>query len=298
MAAPVAQGQSLPATVVSAQPLTSQDQQAVQRFVQPLLENLTSSNHVTAQGARDRLIEPVRGETSVSFRIYYSQLVMPWLQRMVGPQADPQRSQLAMTVAAYLATDAARTLLVGQLDDPRATVRYGAARELAVLIENIDAGQGRSAVQQDALDGFFNQLRQAIANEEEMLVATALASALAKPTVNQSLQDAALTAMCAGMAEQIKMRANEAPDAAEPYELIVATLRTMRDANARLINRQIAGGAPAPLNRAAADFASAVKEFSAAIDDHPALDANGEVLAGRLEAAADNLLQITSGLGG
>lgn len=280
---------ALPTEVLRAQPLSAQDQQAISRYVEAHLQSLGSPDAKTAQAARDRLVDPVLGETSVGFRLYYGQQVLPRLQQMLGGNPSAQRMQLILTVAGAIATDGARSLLVDAIQDPRAAVRFGAARELGVLLGQIDKGQGHSAVNQASVDGLLRAMGDWMTEEPEILIAAEIAKALDAPMQTRDLKVRSLIAMCDAMATQANRRAATADASGAVFEEIVAMLRVFNEVQPKLIQLQIEGGAPAPLNQAAARFAEAAAEFADAALDNPNLEGDGETFANQLKSAAANL---------
>lgn len=279
---------ALPASVLRAQPLSAQDQEAISRYVEAHLASLEAEDATTAQAARDRLTDPVLGETSVGFRLYYAQQVLPRLQQMAGG-ASAQRMQLILSVAGAIATDGARSLLVEAIQDPRAAVRFGAARELGTLMGHIDKGQGYSAINQAAVGGLLEALGDWLAEESDVLIAAQIAKALGAPSQTRELKVGALIAMCESMASQAQRRAVQADASDGVFEEVVAMLRVVGEVQPKLIQLQIEGGAPQPLNEAAAEFAQAASEFSDAALRNSSLDADGRTLTNQLKSAAGNL---------
>lgn len=288
-AAPSLGQSSLPSGVLSAQPLSAQDQQAISRYVEAQLQSLRSPDAATAQAARDRLTGPALSETSVGFRLYYSQQVTPQLQQMVGGDLGPQRMQLVMTIAGALATDASRALLLEAIQDPRAAVRFGAARELGTLLNHLDKGQGFSAINQGAIGPLLDALKEWLASEPDILVVAEIAGALGEPSRTRDLTIRALTAMCESMAEQSERRAVRADRSDDVFEEIVAHLRVVGEVQPKLIQLQIEGGAPPVLNDAAALFARRAAEFADRALANPDLTSEGRALANQLKSAASNL---------
>lgn len=284
-------GQSqLPDAVRSAQPLSASDQTMVAGFVQQALADLASSDASEAQGARDRLSAPVLGPTSVSFRIYYSQQVMPRLESMLSPNVDPHQAQLILTVAGAVSTDASLALLINAMDDDRAAIRFGAARELGVLLGQVDRGQ--AITQQDRVARMITTLRQTLVAEPDLFVASEIAKALVTPVLTQTLVDQGLESMCLAMADRLDAQR----DGATPSEQVAAILRAVKDARDRLIARQIEGKTPKSLDDAAARFASAARAFSVAIAGDASLDDDSATLNSRLQIAANSLRQLATGL--
>ena len=295
LAASVALAQpALPDATLTAQPLTSQDEQAIQAFVTPLLNDLLNGEAPDAQAARTALVTPALGETSVGFRLYYSQQLLPEIQEAAGFGADPQRMQLLMSVAGAVATDAARAMLLDAIEDERVVVRFGAAREFGVLLEQIDKGQGHAAINQGAVTATIDELQEWLANEPNPLVASAIAKAMASPSQTQSLKIQSLTAMCTSMARQADRRAANLAQRDDVFEDVVALLRIFGPVQQNLIQLQIEGQAPQSLNDAAAQFASASARFADEALNNPNLSNDGRVLANQLKTAAANLSQLAS----
>lgn len=287
---------TLPDTILQAQPPTAQDEAAVRRYIEGPLKSLIHGDPAEAQSARDRLAAPVLRTTSVAFRIFYSQQVLTQSLELliIGPQSDPQRAQLALSVAGAIATDAGLMLLKQGLDDPRIPVRFGAARELGVLLSQLDKDQ--SAIQQARIPGLIESLKMALSNEANFFVASELAKALVAPVIKPSIVVPSLTAMCQGMADQISRRQPTADVAPDPYEQVVVILRANKDAQERLIQREILGDVPKELKDAAARFAAAAGEFAATVSTNRALGADGHTLNERLIAVAKNLRELSTGL--
>lgn len=277
--------------VRNAQPMSASDQSKVADYVQTQLVDLSSSDTSRAQAARDRLLTPVLGPTSVSFRLYYSQQALPTLEAMLqGTRVvELHRAQLILTVAGAIASEASLTLILKGMEDDRAAVRFGAAREIGVLLGQVDSGQ--ATVQQDRLPQLISQLRQTLATDPDLFVASEIAKALVTPEQTQSLLDMGLEAMCLGMADRLEAGIGDA----NPSEKVTATLRAIKDARDRLIDRQIQGAESEKLNQAADRFAQAATSFARAIASDPALTADSVTLNNRLLIVADNVHQLAVG---
>ncbi len=293
-AAPSLAQSSLSAAVLSAQPLSSQDQQTISAYVDSYVRNIESGDAASAQAARDRLVDPALSETSVGFRLYFSQQVMPTIQRIVGQNPDAQQMQIVMSIAGAIATDPARTILVDAIQDPRAAVRFGAAREFGTLLNQIDKGQGFSAINQGAVDPLVGSLGDWLASEPNILIAAEISKALGTPSQTRDLKVRSLTAMCNAMATQAQRRLANAANNANVFEEIVAMLRVVGEVQPKLIQLQIEGGAPAPLNEAASRFAQVAVRFADEASKNSALNADGRTLATQLATAASNLRDLAN----
>jgi hypothetical protein len=285
----------LPNEVLQASPLSSVDQNTVKQYVQQAVDDLLSSDSAKAQDARDALVKPVLKETSIGFRLYYSDLALPKLAALFAPGADAQRAQLAMTVAGAIATDAAADRLHKALGDPRAAVRFGAARELGVLLGQVD--KGKAAMQADRARTTVSILAMALTGEKNIFVASELAKALAVPVNTEALQDAALTALCDGMADQASSRQARAANSDDAVEEIIVFLRAISSAQESLIKRQISGNPSPNLNVAAGRLAAESQKYADEAMANRKLDGEGRTLVDRLQNAAENLRDLATGLG-
>ncbi|RMH25215.1 MAG: hypothetical protein D6693_09095 [Planctomycetota bacterium] len=280
-AAPLsAQESSLP---VTAQPLTSADEQAIAAHLDPLVDDLEHGDPAKAQRARDLIAAPVRGPASVSFRLYYSGRLDDAIARMVAPTADPWRAGLALSVAGAVATDPMLGVILGALDDPRPAVRLAAARELGTTLEQVDADN--DAIQDARLDAALRRAQRALEQEPSVHVAGTLALALAGPET-PALQDRALAAMARGFGAWLDARGPAGEPDAE--ETLLTTINVLRVARMRYVNRQIRGGAPAELTDAVLALARAARAAAGRAVDHADL-------ADRASAVADALTQLAQG---
>lgn len=281
--------------VLQASRLSLADQEAVIQYVQLAVENLLSSDPDTAQAARDALVKPVMEQTSVGFRLFYSDETLPQLDAMIAPGANAQRAQLALAVAGAVATDAAADRLHRALDDPRAAIRFGAVRELGVLLAQVDTG--RAAMQADRARMTISILFKALSGEGNIFVASEIAKSLAIPVHTEPLQNAALTALCNGMADQASRRRAQAANTSDVLEEIIVFLRAISSAQRSLIERQISGKQSKTLNIAAGRLAVESQTYSELARANQQLDGDGRILVDRLQTAADNLRELASGLG-
>jgi len=219
------------------------DQAAVSAYIDRFDEALTSGTASAAQRARDAIIGPVRGSTSVSFRLYYGGLLTDTVRAMTGPDTDPWRVQLGLAVAGAVATDPMLEVILGAMTDSRPAVRLAAARDLGALLHQVDLD--RDAIQNARLTRAIEHARDTLAQEPSVFVAAEIAKALASPTHTPEIQDQTLVAMCKGFAAWLDAAQNQNPKATN--ETLIVTLGALRSARAQFVARQIAGGAPPTL---------------------------------------------------
>lgn len=279
---------------VGALTLSPADQGSVRAYIQQHSPTLISGPHTQAQSARDRLVEPVLGDASVEFRLYFGQQIIPTLRDIIADHTDPWRVQLALAVAGAIATDAALELTLEAADDDRPAVRLAAAREIATLLEQADLG--RAAIQQARLTAAIETLTATLAEETETLVAGEIAKALATPTRTASLQNQTLPAMCVSLAAWLD---TNTPDSSGDalLEAVSITLRAVKVTREQLVRRLRTGDSPRAINDAATRLGTSAGALAQHALRDDSLSDDGRTLARRLADAAETLTDIAAGLG-
>lgn len=127
------------------QPLTSQQQQQVTRYVQFYIGLLGSDDPRDVGRARERLQSPLNAPgVTIRFRHAYASQLLPALQEIIGDREKYLGSMNAMQIAARLQTVEALELMVDHCDrngvrpEQRAAIRIWAARGIKTILR--DAG--------------------------------------------------------------------------------------------------------------------------------------------------------------
>lgn len=136
-AGPARAQDNLSTDLVTAEALTSEQQQTVQRYLAQWGEQLRTADASQITPARQRLIEPMNNPTgpSEAFLSYYSPRLATYLEEALDSDRLIVRLN-AMIVATRMASNEALPLIEKGLVDENAGVRYWAAKAVQHLAEN------------------------------------------------------------------------------------------------------------------------------------------------------------------
>ncbi len=186
---PLALAQLPPDVFNTPRPLTSQQVAALKDFVQKNLAGLKSKDSRELADARRSLLDPVRRDTSRTFRMAYNDALTPGLTVLAkDEQAEMANRQAAIWILGSVASDDSDAALRDVLESKVPALRYAAATafERSMQANLLDRNAYSNALQSEK--DVARILRTGLETETDAEVLRALlAAAAALPTVANAL---------------------------------------------------------------------------------------------------------------
>ncbi|MFG0251248.1 MAG: HEAT repeat domain-containing protein [Phycisphaerales bacterium JB038] len=175
LAAP-ARGQTISTELFAKQNLTAEDQQQIETFALANLDRLQTGDASARRTSRRALLTPLQSPaTSATFRLAYSRLTVPPLERLSqSDEVDVATS--AILVLGWMATDDAVDVLLTHLRSEKETARYGAASGLRRTF--ILSTSAQSAAPAATVWKAVRRMTAALPTESSPYVVRAMVSAL------------------------------------------------------------------------------------------------------------------------
>ncbi len=149
----------LPATIVEKSPLSTEDMQAIDKFLAPRIPDLSSTDPAVMKKSRDELLRPFRNpRISVATRQYISDKLIAELNKNAG--AKDLIAVNALRIAGDMATSASSALLEEKLKDANDAVRYAAVSGLERTMEAVATRS--PAITSDRVQGLVAKLGEVI----------------------------------------------------------------------------------------------------------------------------------------
>ncbi len=218
IAQPAQRPAQLPDELITATSVAAR-QAEVQAFAQEWIDDLSASDPVVRQAARDALLQPLTGapEPTRAFRLAYGSALGDELVELVG-HADPGAALAALRIAGLLASEEGHRAIQQGLSDERAAVRYAAAAALGDLFRL--ASRNAAALPGRLLDDAVQRAQSRLEREASPLVVDRLLLSFLEPGFGTELRARTLLAAARGGA--VRFRAWREEDRSDPQTLAAA----------------------------------------------------------------------------
>ncbi len=279
------------ATPVVAQPAPPTPGQSsdaeVQAFAAAQAARLASGDPTSVAAARTALIAPLQASNvPAQFRLAYSAALATDLARLSVDRNDLVAIN-ALQVAAELASGVSVQVLLKAMDDPRAPVRYGAAKGLGTVL--VALAEGRAAIPANQVDLLIHGFGLRLGVDADPQVADAMIRSFDAPTGDPALLARCLRTMCEAAATRIASWRQAGPTEATA----LVAFRAANTAYQRFVDRG-AGvqGDPAFAKAAAAMAGQALAFASRWVEKTPPdrMDEDQQQLATDLVGASERVL--------
>lgn len=278
--APAGPGGGIPCEWAASTQLNAQQTSAIREFVSRNIGKLAEEDRPAREAAREALLMPLTRCTGISlaFRIEYSAALSQGGIVRLATHSDDNLAVSALMIAGHTATDAMVEAIKLGLKDGRPAVRMGAAVASRVMIRDISIEGGQ--VRRTAAAAVIDACTEALAIEEDALVASGLVVALDSPVSGSDVRLEAILKLSGSLSKQGKgLRAKDLGNDGAAWATALlrgaeAVRRTLIERGGQGSNQELARSAAILSGQA---LAHALSRLNAS--DASALAASGEAEA-------------------
>lgn len=231
----LAQMGSLPDDLITATSVASR-QGEIERFVEPKLEELASTDPSVRQSARDALLQPLLGspEPSRAFRIGYGSSMGDELLALVD-HSNVGVALAALRISGALASEQGYRAIQRGMADDRNAVRYAAVAAMGELFRI--ASRNEAALPGRLLEEALQAAQRALESEPEPLVADRIIQSLAEPEFGSELRPRTLLVAARAAADQFRSWREKDQDDPETLAAAARAITTVRSELIRLLGQ-------------------------------------------------------------
>lgn len=278
-AAAPAQPAELPQRLAAKVQLSAADADAIDAFLDAVLPDLGDDDLATRRAAHRALLDPLAGTPSPSFRIQYGAKLKGVMTRLAA-SAEENDAVFGVLLAGQLATVDGHAVVLTALDDPRAAVRYAAARGVRVQLASLASPP--AALGDQHREALTAALADRVALERDPVVLDGLLTAA---TESVARDDPWCNALLQTLSEALAQNVNTG----EPGALGRTRAYLRLVGAAQLHFRNHVGSLPASLGTDAALLAGHVMGYVVSECERPESDPAATDALGQLLKAAHNL---------
>jgi len=240
--------------------VSEQDKALIKAYIDAYSKNLLNGsieNSENLRRDRNALLDKLKGNISVTFRIAYVTELLPHVQKMLDT-GDMKLAINALVLAGAAATDASLNMVVARLNHKQADIRFAAAVQLGFVFRTFAANEQR-AINAGNITPAVRSLEQLIANEVDPNVRAELIRAGLAAAEISTNRNAAIAAVANGTIAYLRKTVVAAPTDAELNAHLRASIG-LRDICSEAIGR----------NNIAPDSCRAVAELGAGLLNYTA----------------------------